>query len=277
MKSKGFTLVELLVVISIIGVISSIVFVSFSGSRDKAKLAKAQNFDAQISHALGAYAVGIWRFESISGGKVFDESGYDNDGTIHGNPALVDSEIYSGTKAMQFNGALTQYVKSSNLVVVPQDGTIEGWIKGLNSSQKSQNIYPFGFDHVSLLGPQGGGGAERAGVITGTGGSYDHLNWGQKNLYNGKWHHYVISWVKKGENNYQFYLYIDGKQIGNPKTSTRHPAGRTRNIQVGVAWGTYGAHTGEIDEVRIYNEALSVSQIQQHYVEGAHIHGIAVK
>ena len=71
-KLNGFTLVELLVVISIIGLLSSIVLVSFSNSRDKARLAKSQQFDAQISHALGAYAVGIWRFEEGTGTIVQD-------------------------------------------------------------------------------------------------------------------------------------------------------------------------------------------------------------
>ncbi|MCK4355323.1 prepilin-type N-terminal cleavage/methylation domain-containing protein [Candidatus Parcubacteria bacterium] len=275
MNEKAFTLIELLVVISIIGVIASIVLVSFSGSRDEAKLARGQQFDAQINHALGAYAVGIWDFEDQNN-PTADRSGYGNHGTIYGNPVFVNSEVYPGTKALQFDGAQTQYVKSSNLVVVPQDGTIEGWIKGKLSSQTGQNIYPFGFNHVSLLGPSGTT-TERAGIITGTGSSYDYVNWGDKNLYNGKWHHYVVSWVKKGENNYQFHLYIDGKQIGNPKVSTRHPAGQMRNIQVGVAWGTYGAHTGEIDNVKIYSEALSASQIQQHFAASAAQHGIALK
>lgn len=55
LSSKGFTIVELLIVIVIIGILATIGFVSFSSAQNKAKKSKAQSTVSQVKSKLGEY------------------------------------------------------------------------------------------------------------------------------------------------------------------------------------------------------------------------------
>ena len=55
LNSKGFTIVELLIVIVIIGILATIGFVSFSSAQNKAKKSKAQATVSQVKSKLGEY------------------------------------------------------------------------------------------------------------------------------------------------------------------------------------------------------------------------------
>lgn len=52
---KGFTIVELLIVIVIIGILATIGFVAFSGAQNKAKKSNAESTLSQIKSKLGEY------------------------------------------------------------------------------------------------------------------------------------------------------------------------------------------------------------------------------
>ena len=103
MKNKAFTLLELLVVITIIGILSSIVIVSMSGSTDSATIAKGKAYAQQVHALLGANAVGVWNFDEGEGDTVYDISGYGNNGTFSGDTHFVPSDI--GGHALSFDGS----------------------------------------------------------------------------------------------------------------------------------------------------------------------------
>lgn len=54
---KGFTIVELLIVIVIIGILATIGFVAFSGAQNKAKKSDATSTLSQVKSKLGEYNV----------------------------------------------------------------------------------------------------------------------------------------------------------------------------------------------------------------------------
>jgi prepilin-type N-terminal cleavage/methylation domain-containing protein len=60
MSKKSFTLIELLIVIAIIGILSSLVIARFSNVRDNARIANTLQWSAGIHRTLGANLVGYW-------------------------------------------------------------------------------------------------------------------------------------------------------------------------------------------------------------------------
>src|SRR3989344_4913080 len=136
-NEKSFTLIELLVVIAIIGLLSSIVLVSMGGLQGKAKIVKTLQFSQSVSHALGAYAVGVWGFDEGegSGTTALDGSGYGNNGTIVG-AVYTDETPHkaigrgSGKYALSFDGVDDSVsVPNSSSLNPTSQITIEAWVK----------------------------------------------------------------------------------------------------------------------------------------------------
>ena len=89
------------------------------------------------------------------------------------------------------------------------------------------------------------------------------------------WAYVVATW--KGSAN-TMTIYLNGKEENSYTGSLSWTTNTSCNIQIGRYYttSTYVFH-GLLDNVSIYNEALSSAQIQQHYAAGAPAHGIAKK
>jgi prepilin-type N-terminal cleavage/methylation domain-containing protein len=145
---KSFTLLELLVVITIIGILSSIVIVSMSGSTDSASIAKGKSYTQQVHALLGHEAVLDLNFNENAygtcpdGKDTCDASGYNNNGTIYNDGAVYVSSLVDGY-ALSLNGA-SDYINLGNPASLKIAGnlTFSAWLKPTTVAPTYQGILP---------------------------------------------------------------------------------------------------------------------------------------
>ncbi|MBU0546601.1 MAG: LamG-like jellyroll fold domain-containing protein [Patescibacteria group bacterium] len=254
---KAFTLIELLVVIAIIGMLSSIVLVNTRGSREKARIAKALEFSQTIHNSLGSEAVGIWDFDNCT---AQDASGYGNNGTISG--ATCSSETpysaigqASNQKSLSFDG-VDDYVDFGDI----------NSLDGLSEITIIAWIYPKeGDDGIliddSFLMRYSGWASfilfNNSGVNSGYLGQDASMN---------KWHMFAGTYNSKISGN-NMKLYVDGILSSETSFSGILSSGNA-SFQLSIPAGSADRFNGLIDDVHIYTQALSQSQIQQHYAQG---------
>jgi len=258
---KSFTLLELLVVITIIGILTSIVVVSMSGSTDSATIAKGKSYAQQVHALLGANAVGVWNFDEGEGTTAYDISGYKNNGIIYG--ASYISSPVSGN-ALNFNGS-SDYINCGNYESLNIDPpiTYESWVNVSSS-----------FDTFIVAYFMSKGSGSVAGINFGFSGTHITEHKGKAIIYNGSfsiystkpisnnvWHHLIA--INDGITS---KIYIDG-QFSNSgtQTITNNP---DLSLNIGRRANSQFYFPGLIDEVRIYSEALPSAEIQKHYVQG---------
>jgi len=280
MKQKAFTLIELLVVIAIIGVIASIVLVNLSGTREKATIARGLQFSQSLNNSLGAYAVGIWTFDLIQGNTVSDVSGNGNTGTLKPIcPNCPQSKEGILRNSLQFDG-IDDHVQVIDTAALKFKGgklTVTAWFKALNTTSYNGYI---------VSKPWNGSGQYNYNIMWDNANS--RIRWriegvGSLALYSSTllretWH-YVVGVVNEEKSE----LYIDGNLVKSQNHGindwTPVYGDSNRALSIGNVYPNqpnqppnYYLFNGFIDDVCIYNEALTISQIQKHYVEGLERH-----
>lgn len=277
MRKKGFTIIELLVVISIIGFLTSIVLVNLNlpFQKYKARVAKGLSFSQSVHNTLGSEAAGIWEFDEGSGLVAKDSSGYGTDGSISG--ATYTSETPnsvvgsgSGKSALSFNGSTDSVLITTSKIGTEDQLTVAVWVLPYDQPAGGS----FG-DHNDIVrsGCFGSGewGISTADSFNSSNQLYLLIGWLTSSVWwvpssatvnKNQWNHLVLTMDRS---NGKAYFYRDGQLISSitPIVGVKPT---TSGFRVGVDCA--GEFKGIIDEVRIYNQLLTIGEIRRHYAEG---------
>ena len=207
-----------------------------------------------------------WTFDEGSGTIAHDSSGNGRDGTVEGGPAWVAGKIggaldFDGTDDRVVDETAGDYLNGLEAI------TICVWIKSdLVGTDKGFVILedPTGGDNRNMRYDaaswawEGGTNLIKL-ALDSTGGHQAHE--GSDNTQTTEWQHVTMVWSSGNE----LKLYIDG-ELDTPRGTDAATEGAVDGVtKLIVGQGCKddgGGWDGLIDDVRIYNEALSAADIQ---------------
>ena len=277
---KSFTLIELLVVIAIIGVLSAIVITSISGAVTKSRIVRLQVFSdtirAQLSDSLVSYwplneGIGTTTYDQWEGnnGELKNFNFDDNSGWKSGG------ECISG-KCLKLDG-VDDYVDISSIGKMDYTHTwsiIFDIIGGGENTQDimSNNKVPASSAGETIRWENSGGDYGRLRF---------RLNYGDVShtyadiIYNlPSFDIYMVVTVfdKYNEESGSYTAYVNGERIDQKLVEGRYrtwyDSVRFGNTRYYTPGGYDYPFNGIIDEVRIYNGAASITQVQSQYLAG---------
>ena len=196
---------------------------------------------------------GEWHFEEGIGTTTADTSGNNNRGTLINSPVWTTGKVGSG---LQFDGQNTYVsVNDSNSLDVTTAISIEAWVKTAVITTDGGTVVRRVVDKgVYALG------ASNQAFFRINSGFISKL-WSSSDV--NIWHHLVGTYDSAGGIG-NMKLYQDGVLVAS-STYTGTINTNTSILNIGRQSSTVGRFNGVIDEVRLYNRAISASEVLQHY------------
>ncbi len=230
----GFTIVELLIVIVVIGILAAITIVAFSGVQERARIAAGLSFERQLKSKYGSNATGDWSFDQCSGTTVTnsDTNGITTD-TITGTATWITDTPSGKGCALRFDGSSTRIESTATLGATYYIKA--AWVRISTPSCASNNI----ISQAASSGAVAAFFVPSCRPSAGHNGSW-YMVAAPQTINDNKWHYLALIW----ESNI-LTLYVDGKMASQATGIAAHAPADGR-VSIG-AHGGGNYMTGDID------------------------------
>lgn len=275
-KSKAFTIIELLVVVSIISMLSSVILVSVQNARDKGRVGGGIRFATNNYRGFGDKMSVYFDFNEASGnatdksdGKVVGILTKVGAGTI---PYRISSSYSTvAGSALHFEAGSTPnfgYIRTSGgnaYFNLPTSGAVSFWIQ-VSPNASSDNVILYDGNSatfVSILSSAAGSHPDEIDISD----KGIHL-YSQKKVTDGLWHN--ITWTSPTTGSQK--LYVDGSLVDDEVFSGSRIS---RNFYYIGYSGTGGLFDANLDDLMVFQQNLAENEVRQIYTQGRLTHPLA--
>jgi len=202
-------------------------------------------FQGNVNGVWETAAKGVWHMNNGTGNNVLDSTSNTNTGTPVASPADATGQI---GQALSFNGS-SQEVWMPDSGLPTGDRTMSVWFNTSANEVWWQNSGIIQYGTNSSL-------ADIGNVLVAG-------NWlNSVTINDGKWHLATLTVAYNGSWPSTWRIYLDGVQVAQSSVCYQDT---TLNGTLSIGGGAYGLFNGSIDDVRIYNRALSADEITANY------------
>jgi type II secretory pathway pseudopilin PulG len=277
-KKNSFTIIELLIAISIFAILVAIVLISYNDVTERAKEAKGMKLYQNINNTMLDVA-GSWHLDEEEGIYAKDSSGNKADGQLWGGsnycsnpptegcPTWVEGKVRGGLLFDGIDDKIIFYDKPS--FSDTEETTIQAWIN-INSKTLIS-----GYAGIITLRTTTWATESYLSLLTNNVASPGlalYINGLQRVLNSNfsptlnKWYHVVGTW-KSGD---KMKIYINGELVKSSATtySGKASIGGTPIKHIGRLTRPDSFFSGIIDEVAVFRNALTANQIKKLYAQG---------